>query len=67
MTAATPPAEATNGFAGKAGWVLYQLAASPYFVIINILIIFIKIKRISLSLSLDQFYVIDLDHFLEIH
>jgi UMF1 family MFS transporter len=38
MTAATPPAEATNGFAGKAGWVLYQLAASPYFVIINIFV-----------------------------
>lgn len=31
-------AEATNGFLGKAGWILYQLAASPYFVIINIFV-----------------------------
>jgi UMF1 family MFS transporter len=38
MTATPSPAEATNGFAGKAGWVLYQLAASPYFVIINIFV-----------------------------
>jgi UMF1 family MFS transporter len=38
MTAAHSPAEATNGFAGKAGWVLYQLATSPYFVIINIFV-----------------------------
>jgi len=38
MTATRSPAEATNGFAGKAGWVLYQLATSPYFVIINIFV-----------------------------
>lgn len=30
--------EARNGFLGQAGWVLYQLAASPYFVIINIFV-----------------------------
>lgn len=38
MNGTQTPAEATNGFAGKAGWVLYQLAASPYFVIINIFV-----------------------------
>jgi UMF1 family MFS transporter len=38
MTAPSMPGEATNGFAGRAGWVLYQLAASPYFVIINIFV-----------------------------
>jgi MFS-type transporter involved in bile tolerance (Atg22 family) len=30
--------EARNGALGRAGWVLYQLAASPYFVIINIFV-----------------------------
>lgn len=30
--------EAVNTWAGKAGWVLYQLAASPYFVIINVFV-----------------------------
>lgn len=30
--------EAENGALGRAGWVLYQLAASPYFVIINIFV-----------------------------
>ncbi|MEQ1754493.1 MAG: MFS transporter [Micropepsaceae bacterium] len=30
--------ESENGWLGKAGWVLYQLAASPYFVIINIFV-----------------------------
>ena len=30
--------EVGNSFLGKAGWVLYQLAASPYFVIINIFV-----------------------------
>lgn len=30
--------ESENGVLGKAGWVLYQLAASPYFVIINIFV-----------------------------
>lgn len=38
MTATPSPGEATNGFAGRAGWVLYQLATSPYFVIINIFV-----------------------------
>lgn len=31
-------AEAENEILGRAGWVLYQLAASPYFVIINIFV-----------------------------
>lgn len=30
--------EVENSFLGKAGWILYQLAASPYFVIINIFV-----------------------------
>ena len=30
--------EVRNGFLGRMGWVLYQLAASPYFVIINIFV-----------------------------
>ncbi len=38
MTERTSSAEATNGFLGQAGWILYQLAASPYFVIINIFV-----------------------------
>jgi UMF1 family MFS transporter len=41
MTTESPrgrAAEASNGALGRAGWVLYQLAASPYFVIINIFV-----------------------------